>query len=96
MKIRNVIHKGLRRFIERNEPAALPPASVEKVRNIITFLLEMEDVQELRNFPHWNAHQLTGDRKGTWSLSVTRNWRITFSTDQRKGEISDLDFEDYH
>jgi hypothetical protein len=36
MKIRNVIHKGLRRFIERNEPAALPPASVEKVRNIIT------------------------------------------------------------
>ena len=96
MKIRNVIHTGLRRFIERNEPAALPPASVEKVRNIITFLLEMGDIRELRDFPHWSAHQLTGDRKGTWSLNVTRNWRITFSADQRKGEISDLDFEDYH
>lgn len=96
MKIRNVIHKGLRRFIERNEPRGLPPASVEKVRNITTFLLEMEDVQELRDFPHWNAHQLTGDRKGTWSVTVTRNWRITFSANQRKGEISDLDFEDYH
>jgi proteic killer suppression protein len=96
VKIRNVIHKGLRRFIERNEPRGLPPASVEKVRNITTFLLEMEDVQELRDFPHWNAHQLTGDRKGTWSVTVTRNWRITFSANQRKGEISDLDFEDYH
>ena len=85
-----------RRFIERNEPRGLPPASVEKVRNITTFLLEMEDVQELRDFPHWNAHQLTGDRKGTWSVTVTRNWRITFSANQRKGEISDLDFEDYH
>ncbi len=56
----------------------------------------MEGVQELRAFPHWNAHQLGGDRKGTWSLSVTRNWRITFSVDQGKGEIFDLDFEDYH
>ena len=24
------------------------------------------------------ADILTGDRKGTWSLSVTRNWRMTF------------------
>jgi len=96
VKIRNVVHKGLRRFIERDEPRGLPAASVEKVRNITTFLLEMEDVQELRDFPHWDAHQLTGDRKGTWSLSVTRNWRITFVVDQKKGEISDLDFEDYH
>lgn len=96
MKIRNVIHKGLRRFIERNPPGGLPHGSIEKVRNIVTFLLEMDGVQELRDFPHWNAHQLTGDRKGTWSLSVTRNWRITFSADRKKGEISDLDFEDYH
>jgi proteic killer suppression protein len=96
MKMRNVIHKGLRRFIERNEPGGLPPASIEKVRNIVTFLLELEDIQELRDLPHWNAQQLTGNRKGTWSLSVTRNRRITFSVDQKEGELFDLDFEDYH
>ncbi len=73
MKIRNVIHRGLRRFIERNDPAGLPAAAVEKVRNIATFLLDMEDAQELRALPHWKPHQLTGDRKGTWSLTVTRN-----------------------
>ncbi len=45
--------------------------------------------------PSWKAHQLTGDRKGTWSLQVTRNWRITFRIDQAEGEILDLDYEDY-
>jgi toxin HigB-1 len=43
----------------------------------------------------WKAHQLTGDRKGVWSLHVTRNWRLTFWIDD-ENEISDLNLEDYH
>ena len=96
MKIRNVVHRGLRRFIQRNDPSGLAPAVVEKVRNILTFLQEMEDAQELRDVPSWKAHQLTGDRKGTWSLTITRNWRITFRIDPAEREVVDLDYEDYH
>jgi proteic killer suppression protein len=96
MKVRNVAHRGLKRFIQHNDASGLAPSAVEKVRNIITFLQEMEDVQELRDVPSWNAHQLTGDRKGTWSLTVTRNWRVTFRIAQAEGEIFDLDYEDYH
>ena len=96
MKIRNVAHRGLRRFIQRNDASGLAPAVVERVRNIVTFLQEMEDARELRDIPSWKAHQLTGDRKGTWSLTVTRNWRITFRIDQTEREILDLDYEDYH
>ncbi len=96
MKIRSVVHRGLRRFIQRNDPSGLPPAAVEKVRNTLTFLQEIEDAQELRDVPSWKAHQLTGDRKGTWSLMVTRNWRITFRIDVAEEEIFDLDYEDYH
>jgi len=44
--------------------------------------------------PGWRIHHLTGDRVGTWSLSVSGNWRLTFTLDS--GEISDLDLEDYH
>ena len=40
------------------------------------------------------AHQLTGDRKGVWSLHVTRNWRLTFRIEE--DEIVDVDYEDYH
>jgi len=96
VKIRNVVHRGLRRFIERDDVSGLAPAVVEKLRNIITFLQEIEDAQELRVVPSWKAHQLTGNRKGTWSLSVTRNWRITFRIDPSEGEIFDLDYENYH
>ena len=63
---------------------------------MVTFLQEMEDARELRDVPSWRVHQLTGDRKGTWSLTVTRNWRLTFRIDRTEGEILDLDYEDYH
>jgi plasmid maintenance system killer protein len=96
LKIRNVIHRGLRRFIERDDASGLSPAVVEKVRNILTFLQEMEDARELRDVPSWRVHQLTGDRKGTWSLTVTRNWPLTSRIDRTEGEILDLDYEDYH
>ena len=62
----------------------------------MSFLAEMASLEELRALPIWGAHELKGDRKGTWSLSVTRNWRITFRVDGRTNEIADLDFEDYH
>jgi toxin HigB-1 len=96
MKIRNVAHKGLRRFIERDDASGLPAGFVEKIRNIVSFLQDMESPTELRSIPAWKAHQLGGDRKGTWSLSVTRNWRITLQIDPKEGEIIDLDYEDYH
>lgn len=96
MTIRNVVHRGLARFIERDDPSGLSAASIEKIRNIVTFLQEMVDVRELRDIPGWKAHLLSGGRKGTWSLTVTRNWRITFGLHRGKNEIFDLDYEDYH
>jgi proteic killer suppression protein len=38
----------------------------------------------------------TGDRKGTWSLFVTKNWRMTFRIEQTGIKIIDPDYEDYH
>ena len=94
MKIRNVVHRGLRRFIEDDDAAGLQPAVVPKLRRIVSFLQDMEREEELRTVPSWKAHQLAGDRKGTWSLFVTKNWRITLRVVQT--EIVDLNYEDYH
>ena len=95
MKIRDVVHKGLRRFIEKDEASGLQPAVVAKIRRMVSFLQDMEKEDELRTVPSWKAHQLTGDRKGTWSLFVTKNWRMTFRIDQEEIEIIDLNYEDY-
>ena len=72
----------------------LPPDAVDKLRAMLTFLQDMEDTEKLRVFPLWEAHQLTGARKGVWSLHVTRNWRLKFQI--KDGEILDVDYEDYH
>ena len=73
-----------------------PSAVVTKVRRIVTFLQDMEREEELRTMPGWKAHLLSGDRRGTWSLSVARNGRLTFRIDQAEVEIIDLDDEDDH
>ena len=78
------------------DKGGIQAAVAEKLRRMISFLQDMETEDELRTVPGWKAHQLTGDRKGTWSLSVTRNWRLTFRVDQNEIEIIDLDYEDYH
>jgi proteic killer suppression protein len=96
MRIRNVLHKGLRRFIEQDDQSGIQAAVAEKLRRMISFLQDMEKEDELKTVPAWKAHKLTGDRKGTWSLSVTRNWRLTFCIDQDQIELIDLDYEDYH
>jgi proteic killer suppression protein len=69
---------------------------VDKLRKMLAFLDEMQDPEELRALPAWKVHTLTGDRKGTWSLSVTRNRRLTFGIDTAEPEIVDLNLEDYH
>lgn len=63
---------------------------------MLAFLDDMQDVEELHSLPSWKAHTLSGDRKGTWSLSVTRNRRLTFRVDSAEREISDVNLEDYH
>ena len=96
MRIRNIRHKGLRGLVEADDASGLQPQGVDKLRKIIAFLQDMRDPDELRLVPTWKAHLLTGDRKGVWSLFVTKNWRLTFRIEQNDIEIIDLDYEDYH
>ncbi|MFM2125004.1 MAG: hypothetical protein RL328_1455 [Acidobacteriota bacterium] len=94
MNIRNFLHKGLLRLYVEDSLRGVPPDAVAKLRTMLTFLQDMRSPEELRAFPLWKAHALTGDRKGHWSLHVTRNWRLTFRF--QDGEIADVNFEDYH
>ena len=96
VRIRNFVHKGLKRLYADDATKGVPPDTVDKLRKMFAFLDEMEDLEELRMLPSWKAHTLTGDRKGTWSLSVTANRRLTFRIDTAEREICDVNLEDYH
>lgn len=94
MKIRSVSHRGLKRLIEDNEDREIRRDLVNRARRILTALIAAQDMAGVEGPPGWRIHQLTGDRAGTWSLSVSGNWRITFTLDG--GEICNLNLEDYH
>ncbi|WP_354665810.1 type II toxin-antitoxin system RelE/ParE family toxin [Turicimonas muris] len=51
------------------------------------------EVQQL-NLPGYRLHSLSGDRQGTWSLTVSGGWRITFEF--REGDAYITNYEDYH
>jgi proteic killer suppression protein len=94
VRILSVRHKGLRRLIENDDDRGIRPDLAKRVRRILTALLSAEGIEGLEGPPGWRIHQLTGDRAGTWSISVSGNWRITFDID---GEtVTDLNLEDYH
>jgi toxin HigB-1 len=95
MQIESIRHKALRRFAEAGATKGLPGASVERLRNMLAYLAAMEVEEELAVPPNFGAHKLTGDRKGEWALTVTRNWRLTFRISEA-GAIEDMDLEDYH
>ena len=96
VRIRNFIHKGLKKLYADDATKGVPPDTVDKLRKMLAFLDDMEDPEELRMLPSWKAHTLTGDRKGTWSLSVTANRRLTFRIDTAEREIYEVNLEDYH
>jgi toxin HigB-1 len=94
VKIRTFAHVGLRRLYVADQAKGLPADAVDKLRKMLAFLQDIGTVDELRTLPTWKAHRLGGDRKGTWALHVTKNWRLTFRIDN--DELIEVNYEDYH
>jgi proteic killer suppression protein len=94
MIIRTVRNKGLKRFLEADDGRGIRPELASRVRNILAALISANAIDEVRGPPGWRNHQLSGDRGGTWSISASGNWRITFEV--ADDEIVNLDLEDYH
>lgn len=95
MQIVSIRHKSLRAFANTGNPKGLPGNLVERLRNMIAWLNYIRDADQLLAPPNFGAHLLKGDRAGRWSLTVTKNWRMTFRV-THDSMIEDLDLEDYH
>jgi len=46
------------------------------------------------NLPGYKLHELKGKEKGTWSVWVSGNWRITFQFEGN--DAINVNYEDYH
>lgn len=93
MVIASIRHKALRTFADTGKAKGL--IEPERLRRMLAFLAAAERVDELSAPPNFGFHPLSGDRQGSFAMTVTKNWRLTFTLiDERS--IADLDLEDYH
>lgn len=82
------------RLWTKGEIRGLPTEQIKRLRLALAALAATADIQMLLNVPGWRLHELKGDRKGRWSMSITGNWRLTF---RLEGDcVHDVDLEDYH
>ena len=91
--IETIQHKGLRRLYEKNDRSGLRADLVEKLQKILS-ALEAANGPEDMALPLFRFHPLTGGRRGTYSVTVKANWRVTFRF--QDGAAYDVNLEDYH
>jgi toxin HigB-1 len=91
--IRNFRHRGLQRLYEKGDRSRIRPDLVAKVERILARLDASGEAKDM-DVPGFGLHALTGERKGYWSVVVSRNWRVIFRFE--KGHACDVDFVDYH
>jgi toxin HigB-1 len=94
MRIVTFRNRDLERLWRRDEVRGVARQREAKLRAMLTAIEEAENVAELATLPGWRLHPLKGDRRGVWSLTVTRNHRLTFRV--AGSVVSEIDFEDYH
>lgn len=95
MEIESIRHKPLRQFAETGKAKGLPGNLVGRLRNMLAYIDAIATEDELIVPPNFGAHKLTGDRAGTWSMTLSKNWRLTFRINGTLS-IEDMDLEDYH
>lgn len=91
--IKSIKHKGLKLLVEKGDGSKLPASQVRKIKLILEILNAVRGVDQI-NIPGGRLHPLTGNRKGDWSLTVSRNFRLTFRPEE--DGFYDLNYEDYH
>jgi proteic killer suppression protein len=86
-------HRGLERFFNKGDHRGIMAKTEVRTERILDRLDAVVRPEDM-NIPGFKFHPLTGNRKGTYAVTVTGNWRITFRFDG-KGAI-DVELEDYH
>ena len=91
--IKNFKHKGLERFFTRGSKAGIEAAHTRRLQLILARLNASTQPRDM-NLPGLYLHELKGERKGTWSVRVSGNWRVTFDYDGQ--DVTNVNYEDYH
>jgi toxin HigB-1 len=91
--IKSFRHKGLQRLFETGKSRSVSADLTRRLIRQLDFLNRAMGPADM-NLPGNRLHELKGDRKDTWSVTVSGNWRLTFAFEGE--DARDVDLEDYH
>ncbi len=91
--IESFIYKGIEKFFLKGSTAGIQAKHARKLKQQLTFLHTAKNVRDM-DVPGWRLHELTGDKKGIWSVTVSGNWRMIFQFENGNAYI--VNYEDYH
>jgi proteic killer suppression protein len=86
-------HKGLGKFFTTGSLAGIQPAHAPRLKLILATLNAATEPGDMA-LPGLRLHPLKGSQKGRWAVSVSGNWRVTFSFAGK--DADEVDYEDYH
>lgn len=91
--IRSFKHKDLAKFFKTGSTAGIQAAHASRLRLILGRLHAATEPKDM-DLPGLRLHELTGKRSGTWAVTVSGNWRVTFIFKGEDAEV--VNYEDYH
>lgn len=91
--IKTFRHKGLKLLYEEDDGRRRPPSMVQRIKIILSTLEAAQEIEGM-NLPTFRLHQLKGDRKDHYAVTVRANWRIVFFF--KDGNAFDVELLDYH
>lgn len=91
--IKSFKHKGLRLFFETGKTSGIQNQHAERLRMQLIALHTATEIDDM-DVPGYRLHKLKGKKKNLWSITVNKNWRLTFECID--SDVFILNYEDYH
>lgn len=91
--IKHFRHKGLKLFFEKGKTSGIQKKHQKRLTMQLAALNTATKIDDM-DIPGYSLHLLKGKKKDFWSITVNKNWRLTFQFCD--GDVYILNYEDYH
>lgn len=91
--IKSFRSRALKRFWTKSDASGLRPEWACKIERQLALRDQASQPADM-DVVTFGFHALTGDLKGRFAVTVSKNWRLTFTFE--KQDAVDVDLEDYH
>jgi proteic killer suppression protein len=92
--IKTFADRHTRDLYAKGKSRRFPPEVTRRAQRKIEYVDLATGLEDLKVPPSNRFHELSGDRKGQFSISVNDQWRICFRFED--GDAFDVELTDYH